>query len=62
MQEVEDKTGLIRRFEQMRRTSGRHRGAPPSEIRTINYRQYEDPRLDRAGGAASTRRAAALKE
>jgi uncharacterized protein len=44
MQEIEDKTGLIRRFEEMRS----HLDAIASaaeEIETINYRQYEDPRL-----------------
>ena len=44
MQEIEDKTGLIRRFEQFRG----HLDAicdAAEEIRTLNYRQYEDSRL-----------------
>ena len=44
MQEIEDKTGLIRRFEQFRG----HLNAicdAAEEIRTLNYRQYEDSRL-----------------
>ena len=44
MQEIEDKTGLIRRFEQMRS----HLDAiedSANEIKTINFRRYEDPRI-----------------
>ena len=44
MQEIEDKTSLIRRFEQFRG----HLNAicdAAEEIRTLNYRQYEDSRL-----------------
>ena len=44
MQEVEDKTGLIRRFEQMRSHLSAIEDAA-AELKTINYRQYEDPRL-----------------
>ena len=44
MQEVEDKTGLIRRFEQMRGHLKAIEDAA-AELKTINYRQYEDPRL-----------------
>lgn len=44
MQEIEDKTGLIRRFEQMRSHLDTI-GTAVSEIKTINYRQYEDARL-----------------
>jgi len=44
MQEIEDKTGLIRRFEEMRTHLNRIALAS-SEIKTINYRQYEDPRI-----------------
>jgi predicted DNA-binding protein YlxM (UPF0122 family) len=44
MQEIEDKTGLIRRFEQMRGHLDAIRSAV-GEIKTINYRQYEDARL-----------------
>ena len=44
MQEVVDKTGLIRRFEQMR---GHLQAieAAAAELKPINYSQYEDPRL-----------------
>ena len=44
MQEIEDKTGLIRRFEQMRGHLTAIETAA-EEIKTINYRRYEDPRL-----------------
>ena len=44
MQEVEDKTGLIRRFEAQRAHLDAI-AAAATEIRTINYRQYEDQRL-----------------
>ena len=39
MQEIEDKTGLIKRFEQMRSQTA------VEGIKTLNYRQYEDSRL-----------------
>ncbi len=44
MQEMEDKTGLIRRFEAQRAHLNAI-AAAAAEIRTINYRQYEDQRL-----------------
>ena len=44
MQEVEDKTGLIRRFEAVRGHLEAIQTAA-NEIKTINYRQYEDHRL-----------------
>ncbi|MBR3640835.1 MAG: DNA-binding protein [Oscillibacter sp.] len=44
MQEIEDKTGLIRRFEEMRGHLDAIEQAA-DEIRTLNYRQYEDTRL-----------------
>lgn len=44
MQEIEDKTGLIRRFEQMRSHLDAI-DAAVKEIQTVNYRQYEDVRL-----------------
>ena len=44
MQEVEDKTGLIRRFEAVRGHLDTIQTAA-TEIKTINYRQYEDHRL-----------------
>ena len=45
MQEIEDKTGLIRRFMQMKGNLNAIQEAP-EELKTINYRQYEDPRVD----------------
>ncbi len=45
MQEVEDKTGIIRRFMQMRGNLEAIRSSA-AELKTINYRQYEDPRID----------------
>ena len=44
MQEIEDKTGLIRRFEQMRGHLNAIQAAVES-IRSLNNRLYEDPRL-----------------
>jgi len=46
MQNVEDKTGLIRRYQRLRTDLDAIRKAV-AEIKTINYRQYEDPRIDR---------------
>ena len=46
MQEIEDKTGLIRRFEQFRGHLDAIRSAA-EDIRTLNYRQYEDSRNTR---------------
>ena len=60
MQEVEDKTGLIRRFEQMRGHVRAIQNAA-AELRTINYRQYEDPRLTELAELIG-READALKE
>ena len=45
MQEVEDKTGLIHRFLQMQQYIASIQGAV-EQLKTINYRQYEDPRID----------------
>ncbi len=60
MQEVEDRTGLIRRFEQMRSHLTAISDAA-EEIRTINYRQYEDQRLEELAVRIQTE-AAAIKE
>ncbi len=60
MQEIEDKTGLIRRFEQMRGHLAAIEDAA-NEIKTINYRQYEDQRLTELADRIRTE-AAALKE
>ena len=45
MQEIEDKTGLIRRFMQMKGNLNAIQEAA-EELKTINCRQYEDPRVD----------------
>lgn len=45
MQEIEDKTGLIRRFNAMSKNIDRILAAA-NEIHTINYRQYENPVID----------------
>ena len=45
MQEIEDKTGLIRRFMQMQPKIAAIEEAA-QQIKTINYRQYENPQLD----------------
>ena len=44
MQEIEDKTGIIRRFESQRPHLDAIESAA-AEMKTINYRRYEDPRL-----------------
>ncbi len=60
MQEVEDKTGLIRRFEAVRGHLDAIASAA-AEIKTINYRQYEDARLAELADLIGAE-AAALKE
>ena len=60
MQDVEDKTGLIRRFMQMQKNISAIEDAA-AELKTINYRQYEDPRIDALVGAIN-QAAQALKE
>jgi len=60
MQEVEDKTGLIRRFEAQRPHLDAIIAAA-NEIKTINYRQYEHPRLTELAEII-TGEASALKE
>ena len=60
MTELEDKTGQIHRFLQMQQ----HVDAiitAANNIKTINYRQYENPRLDELADAVLNS-AAALKE
>ena len=49
MQEIEDKTGLIRRFMQMQPKIAAIEEAA-QKIKTLNYRQYENPRAGGAGG------------
>ena len=60
MNELEDKTGLLKRFMRMQ-SSVDTIVAAANEIKTINYRQYENPRLDELADAVLNS-AAALKE
>jgi hypothetical protein len=60
MQEVEDKTGLIRRFLRMRDRLDEIQSAV-EQLKTLNYRQYEDPRIDRLADTIHEA-AAALRE
>jgi predicted DNA-binding protein YlxM (UPF0122 family) len=60
MQEVEDKTGIIKRFEAQRPHLDAIEAAA-AEIRTLNYRQYEDPRLTELTDLITTN-TAALKD
>ena len=60
MQEVEDKTGLIRRFLQMQQHISVIEESA-GELKTINYRQYEDRRIDALADTISLS-AQALKE
>ncbi|MCQ2447518.1 MAG: DNA-binding protein [Oscillibacter sp.] len=60
MQEIEDKTGLIRRFEQVRGHLDAI-AAAAEEIKTLNYRQYEDARLGELANLIEAE-ASALKE
>ena len=60
MNELEDKTGLLKRFMRMQ-DSVDAIVAAANEIKTINYRQYENPRLDELADAVLNS-AAALKE
>jgi predicted DNA-binding protein YlxM (UPF0122 family) len=60
MQEVEDKTGIIKRFEAQRPHLDAIEAAA-AEIRTLNYRQYEDPRLAELTDLITTN-TAALKD
>ena len=60
MTELEDKTGLLKRFMQMRgRVEAIEEAA--AQIRTINYRQYENADLARLADTIAAN-AAALKE
>ena len=60
MQEIEDKTGLIRRFEQMRKHVDNILTST-EEVKTLNYRQYEDARLTELADTIAAE-AAALRE
>ena len=46
MQEIEDKTGLLKRFMQMQSRLDAILGAAQS-IKTLNYRQFENPEVDK---------------
>ena len=45
MTELEDKTGLMKRFMQIREKANAITAAA-EQIKTVNYRQYENPELD----------------
>ena len=60
MQEVEDKTGLISRFLQMQKHIAAIQDAV-EQLRKLNYRQYEDHRIDTLAETIS-QAAQALKE
>ena len=60
MQEIEDKTGLIRRFMQMQPKIVAIEEAA-QKIKTLNYRQYENPQLE-ALAAEIMENTAGLKE
>ena len=60
MQEVEDKTGIIKRFEAQRPHLDAIEAAT-AEMKTINYRRYEDPRLTELATLIGAE-AAALKD
>lgn len=60
MQELEDKTGLVRRFMQMQTRITAIETAV-QQIQTINYRQHENPTLDELCRTILTN-TAALKE
>lgn len=60
MTDLEDKTGLIKRFMRLRDKIDAIESAA-NEIRQMNYRQYENPELERLAGEILTC-AAALKE
>lgn len=60
MQDIEDKTGLIRRFMQMQGNLNTISDAA-AELKTLNYRQYEDPRIEALADTIS-QAATALRE
>ena len=60
MNELEDKTGLLKRFMRLRGKVDAIESAA-AQIRQINYRQYENPELERLTGEILAG-AAALKE
>ena len=58
--ELEDKTGLLKRFMRLREKIDSIESAA-EDIRKLNYRQYENPELERLAGEILSC-AAALKE
>ena len=60
MTELEDKTGLLKRFMQMRDRLAAIESAAGA-IKILNYRQYDNPELERLADEIS-QNAAALKE
>ena len=60
MEELEDKTGLLKRFMRLREKIVAIESAA-EEIQKLNYRQYENPELERLAEEIRTC-AAALKE
>ena len=60
MNELEDKTGLLKRFMRLREKIDSIEAAA-EDIRKLNYRQYENPELERLAGEILSC-AAALKE
>ena len=60
MNELEDKTGLLKRFMRLREKIDSIESAA-EDIRKLNYRQYENPELERLAGEILSC-AAALKE
>lgn len=60
MEELEDKTGLLKRFMRLREKIDAIEAAA-AEIQKLNYRQYDNPELERLAGEIRTC-AAALKE
>lgn len=57
MTELEDKTGLVKRFLQMQQHVDAVIAAA-NEIKTVNYRQYENPRLEELADTILTSAAA----
>lgn len=60
MTEIEDKTGLVKRFMQMTPHLERI-GEAAEELKKLNYRRYEDPRIDELAEVIENE-TAALKE
>ena len=60
MQEVEDKTGIIKRFEKQRPHLDAIEAAA-AEVNNINFRRYEDPRLNELA-TLITKEVSALKD